>query len=63
MRDQITYLVVGVIYVAILFALVRPGSKGTVIVSSMGSLLSDLVRGTTGQTFNSSTNTWSTGSG
>lgn len=63
MKDQIGFFIAAVIYVAILFALVRPGSKGTVLVSSITSALTDLVRGVTGQTFNPSTNTWSAGNG
>lgn len=63
MRDQIGFFIVAIIYVAILFALVRPGSKGTVIIGSMTAALTDLVRGVTGQTFNADTNTWSVGNG
>ena len=60
MKDQIVWFIVAVIYLAILYSLVRPGSKGTALVSTIGNTLSDLVRGVAGQTYNSKTGTWST---
>jgi uncharacterized membrane protein len=62
MKEQFTAFVVACIYIAILYTLVRPGSKGTVLVNTIGTTLSDLVRGVTGQTFNSKTG-WSTSNG
>ncbi len=59
MRNRIGYFIAAVIYVAIIYTLVRPGSKGTQIIGSIGSALSDLVRGVAGQTYDSSTGKWS----
>jgi hypothetical protein len=59
MKENIGIFIVAVIYLAILYTLVRPGSKGTQIVGSLSSALSDLVRGVAGQTYNSGTNKWS----
>lgn len=59
MRDKIGYFIAAIIYVAIIYTLVKPGSKGTQIIGSIGSALSDLVRGVAGQTYNSSTQKWS----
>lgn len=60
MKDQIVWVITAIIYLAVLYTLVRPGSKGTVLVQSVSSTLSDLVRGVTGQTYNSQTKSWST---
>lgn len=38
----------GGIYLAILYLLARPGSKGPAIVNNIFNALSDLVKGTTG---------------
>lgn len=59
MRDKISFFIAGVIYVAILYALVRPGSTGTKTIGNIGTALTDLVRGTTGQTYDPSTGKWS----
>lgn len=59
MRDKVGYFIAAVIYVAIIYTLVKPGSKGTQIIGTIGSALSDLVRGVSGQTFDSSTGKWS----
>jgi len=59
MRDKIGYFIAAIIYVAILYTLVRPGSKGTQIIGSIGTALTDLVRGVAGQTYNASTEKWS----
>ena len=61
MRDKIGFFITAIIYVAILYALVRPGSKGTVIIGSISAALTDLVRGVTGETYNTSTGKWSSG--
>lgn len=47
-RDSIWYIVVAVLYLAILMLLVRPSSKGPQIVGQLLDALSDLVKGTTG---------------
>jgi hypothetical protein len=41
-------LMAGGIYLAILYLLVRPDSKGPAIVNNIFNALSDLVKGTTG---------------
>jgi hypothetical protein len=51
MRDQITWTIAAIIYIAILYTLVRPGSKGPQLVESISSTLADLVRGVTGYTY------------
>jgi hypothetical protein len=63
MTGSIAFIVVGTIYMAILYVLVRPESKGPQIIQSIFGTFSDVVRGVAGQTYDSSTNTWSTGNG
>jgi hypothetical protein len=48
----------GAIYLAIIYVLVRPNSKGPTIIDNVFTALSDLVRGVTGQTYNSATGKW-----
>jgi hypothetical protein len=60
MKEQITWAIVAIIYLAILYSLVKPGSKGTTLVTTIGSTLSDLVRGVAGQTYNPTSKAWST---
>lgn len=59
MRDKIGFVIAGVIYIAILYTLVRPGSTGTQLVTTITGTFTDVVRGVTGQTFNPSTGSWS----
>jgi hypothetical protein len=59
MANNVAYLIAAIIYIAILFTLVRPHSKGPAIVTSITGTLVDLVRGATGETFNGTS--WSTG--
>jgi hypothetical protein len=61
MKEKVSWFIAAVIYLAILFTLVRPGSKGTVIIGNIGSLLTDLVRGASGETYNQTTGKWSAG--
>ena len=61
MRDQIGFVITAIIYIAILYVLVRPSSKGAAAVANLSSALADLVRGAMGQTFDLGTNKWSTG--
>ncbi len=56
---SIGWYIAAIIYIAILFMLVRPNSKGAGLVKVLSDTLSDLIRGVTGETFDSSTNTWS----
>jgi hypothetical protein len=62
MKDQIGWFIAAIVYLAILFTLVRPHSKGAAIVGYMFTTFTDLVRGVSGQTYNTTTKTWSTGS-
>lgn len=59
MRDKIGFFIAAVFYIAIIYTLVRPGSTGTVIIGSISTALSDLVRGVAGQTFDPTTQKWS----
>lgn len=63
MRNNLGTFAIGVIYLAIIYTLVRPGSSGATVVASALSAFTDLVRGVAGQTYDSSTKTWSTGNG
>lgn len=58
MRDQIGFFLVGILYLAILYVLVRPNSNGPTLINNVLGTFADLVRGVSGQTFDSSTNTW-----
>ena len=62
MKDKVTLLIVAIVYIAIIYRLVRPNSKGPAIVTNISSVLTDLVRGATGETYNATTNQWSAGS-
>jgi hypothetical protein len=62
-RDVIGWFIGAVIYLAILYTLVRPGSKGPTIVDSLMSTMADLVRGVVGYTYSNGTWTAPTGSG
>jgi hypothetical protein len=59
MTDNLAAGLVAIIYIAILFVLVRPKSKGPTIVGNIANALSDLVRGVAGETFDSKTGKWS----
>lgn len=61
MKEKAVYFIVAILYLATVYALVRPGSKGTALVTTIFSTLSDLVRGVSGQTYNASTKKWSAG--
>lgn len=50
-KDGVFSLVAAMIYLAILFMLVRPGSNGPTLVNTIFSALSDLVKGTVGYTY------------
>jgi len=60
MTNKIGWFIAAIIYTAVLYTLVRPGSKGTVIIGQLGSVLTDLVRGATGESY--SDGKWSAGS-
>jgi hypothetical protein len=63
MKEQITWAIVAILYLATLYTLVKPGSTGTQLVSNVTGTLADLVRGVSGQTYNASTQKWSTANG
>jgi hypothetical protein len=54
--SQAGWFIAAIIYLAILYVLVRPGSSGPTIIENLLSTLSDLVKGTVGYTY--SNNTW-----
>lgn len=56
--DNATFFILAIIYIAILFVFVRPASKGPAIIQNLANAMSDLVRGVTGETFDSSTGKW-----
>jgi hypothetical protein len=58
--DKIGYFIAAIIYLAILYTLVRPNSNGPTIIENLLSTMSDLVRGTVGYTYNTSTKSWET---
>jgi hypothetical protein len=62
MRENIGFFLVGILYISTIYVLVRPNSKGPAIVNSLFSTFADLVRGVSGETYNSSSNTWSAAS-
>jgi hypothetical protein len=62
-KDSAFQLVVAMIYLAILYMLVRPNSNGPQLIKNVLGTLSDLVRGVVGYTYNSSTGQWEAPSG
>jgi hypothetical protein len=58
MTEKAGFFIVGILYLATLYVLVRPNSNGPTIINNLFSAFTDLVRGVSGQTFDSSTNTW-----
>lgn len=48
MSKDIGAFLIGVIYLSILFVLVRPGSQGPTLVSNVGSSLTNLIKAGTG---------------
>lgn len=52
-KDSSFMLVSAMVYLAIVYMLVRPGSNGPTIVNKIFSIFSDLVRGSIGYTYNS----------
>jgi hypothetical protein len=58
-KDQIFTLIAAVFYVAIIYVLVRPGSNGPTIVTSISGAFADLVRGTIGYTYDPTSGQWS----
>ena len=60
MKENLGIFFVGIIYIAILYTLVRPNSKGPQIIQTVFSTFTDLVRGVAGQTYDSTTGQWAT---
>jgi hypothetical protein len=58
MKDGIVYFIVGVLYLSTVYVLVRPNSNGPALVNNVLGTFADLVRGVSGETFDSSTNSW-----
>ena len=58
-KDMIFTLIAAVFYIAIIYVLVRPSSKGPAIVNSVSSAFADLIRGTIGYTYDPNSNAWS----
>lgn len=57
-KDSIFSLIAAVFYVAIIYMLVRPSSMGPNIINQVSSAFADLVRGSIGYTYDSSTGKW-----
>jgi hypothetical protein len=57
-KDQIFTLIAAVFYLGILYLLVRPTSKGPTIVNNIFNAFSDLIRGSIGYTYDSTTGSW-----
>jgi hypothetical protein len=62
MRENIGFFLVGILYISTVYVLVRPNSNGPAIINSLFSTFADLVRGVSGETYNTSTNKWSAAS-
>jgi len=60
--DKVATILVGVLYLATLYVLVKPNSQGPALVNTVLTTFSDLVRGVSGQTYNTQTQLWQTGS-
>jgi len=60
MSGKVAGWLTGILYMAILYMLVRPGSNGSQLVQNLLSSMADLVRGVEGQHYDSSSQTWST---
>jgi hypothetical protein len=48
MKGEFWFIMIGVIYIAILYMLVRPSSSGPALVTTVLNSIGDLVKGTTG---------------
>lgn len=59
-KDAIFTWIAAVFYIAIVYILVRPSSKGPAIVTNVFNAFSDLIRGSIGYTYDSSTGKWNT---
>jgi hypothetical protein len=50
--NKVGWFIAAIIYLAILYSLVRPGSNGPKIITTLFGTMTDLVRGTVGYTYN-----------
>lgn len=57
-KDTIFWLIGGIMYVGLIYALVRPGSKGPELVTNIFNALADLVRGSAGYSYDKTTGKW-----
>lgn len=49
--DKVGWFVAAIIYLAILYTLVRPNSNGPTIINTLFGTMTDLVKGTVGYTY------------
>jgi hypothetical protein len=61
MKDQLFWFIAAVVYLSILFTLVRPNSKGPFLVGAVLGALTDLVKGAAGYSYTNGT--WSAPNG
>lgn len=59
MKDYLVFVIVGALYLATVYALVRPGSKGNDLVKDIFAAFDDLVRGAAGYSYDKKSNAWS----
>jgi hypothetical protein len=57
-KDTVFTFVAAIIYLAILYMLVRPSSKGPELVKNISGALSDLIRGSVGYTYDPKNQKW-----
>ncbi len=57
-KEQLFTLVAAVFYIAVIYMLVRPNSNGPTLVNNVSNVLSDLVRGSIGYSYDASTGQW-----
>ena len=56
--DRAAWLIAAAIYIAVLYSLVRPNSKGAGIVMVISNTFADLIRGIAGESYDSANKTW-----
>jgi len=57
-KDMVFTLIAAVFYLGILYILVRPNSKGPTIINNIFNAFSDLIRGSIGYTYDSTSGKW-----
>lgn len=58
MKDTAFWFIGALLYLSILYALVRPNSRGPELISNILNSLSDLIRGSAGYSYDNSTGKW-----